>query len=139
MLTAGIALPIWIVMILTGGQWCLMPGAVSAHVVVSSAGGAGHAERDAHAAHSTALSPSQHAGDVAHDRAQGDSHHHAPAEQQDHASRGCESQAACSVAIAPAEVPVATASVASRGEPTVLRPEHPASRSLAPELPPPRA
>ena len=36
-LTLAVALPLWIVMILTGGQWCLMPGSASAHPVVSSA------------------------------------------------------------------------------------------------------
>jgi len=153
--TAALALPIWVVTILTSGQWCLMSGSANAHVVVSSAGGAGHAAHarqqagaavahvahGAHGGHAPAMDPeARHVevGAVVVTSTQHDPSTHAPASHGD-AGLACESQAACSVPmLAAAHDDAATPNRAlaalaawSRGEPD--------SRTAAPELPPPRA
>lgn len=127
-LTGIVVLPVWIVMILTGGQWCLMPGSATAHAVVSSASTVGHA----------ALGHSmEHASTAASDD------HHAPGSSRSgpptHGPRGCESQAACSVAIAPAPLVVISAVSQVVVQPPRLPVDRLASLVAAPELPPPRA
>lgn len=133
--TALVVLPVWIVMILTGGQWCLMAGSATAHPVVSSAPAAGHAASSHSAsAHDRSVAqgePVAHGEHGEHDASQPKS--------QEHGSGGCESQAACSVAI---DAAPRVASVPERQRP--VRPARQpgaqlASLSLAPELPPPRA
>lgn len=127
-LAAIVVLPVWIVMILTGGQWCLMPGTATAHAVVSSAATVGHAA-GAHA--------------MEHARAAASEEHHPSGPSQSgeptHGPRGCESQAACSVAIAPAPLVVIGAEAQVAAQPPRLHVVRLASLVAAPELPPPRA
>ncbi len=136
--TALVVLPVWIVMILTGGQWCLMAGSATAHPVVSSAPVGGHAASShAASAHDRSVAHGEQGEPVAH--GEHGEHDASQPKSQEHGSGGCESQAACSVAIAPAP---RLASVPERQRP--VRPARQpgaqlASLSLAPELPPPRA
>ncbi len=141
-LTVTVAFPLWIVMILIGGQWCLMPGSASAHPVVSSAIG-GHAmamlelhddqqEMGAGMSHEQtplATGASHRSGDDA-----------APA-NPGNGDRGqaCASQAACSVAIAPAALQLTASGGFPHWRHQTLTRERPASHAPAPELPPPRA
>lgn len=127
-LAAIVVLPVWIVMILTGGQWCLMPGTATAHAVVSSAATVGHAA-GAHAMeHAPAAASEEH-------------HPSGPSQSGEptHGPRGCESQAACSVAIAPAPLVVIGAEAQVAAQPPRLHVVRLASLVAAPELPPPRA
>jgi len=163
-------------MILTGGEWCLMPGSAAAHPMVSSAAGAGHAAGGGHAAgersavvasghdphdvhgarvaHHPDGAPSPGApsqGDPAHgDPGHGDPAHGDRAPVPDRTSPpgapthhadggGCESQAACSIAITPASWQVVRGGEGPLVRPTIDSSERPASLVLAPELPPPRA
>jgi hypothetical protein len=138
--TLVVAVPLWIVMILTGGQWCLMPQGV-AHPVVSSASGVGHAgdgghvATGGHAVHAAAVQPVAHdahgAGDA---RSPGSSH-------RQHESNGasCESQAPCSVAIAAASLQLAESPAPHHAKSLTRVTARPHSLALAPELPPPRA
>lgn len=143
-LTLAVALPLWIVMILTGGQWCLMPGSASAHPVVSSAARVGHAAApDAHAVHAGVTRSAPHAPSharqalaAAHD---GSADSHLPPAHHGDSGRPCESQTACSVAIAPATLQLADAAALAPWQPAGPPPTRPASLVLAPELPPPRA
>ncbi|MFP5354962.1 MAG: hypothetical protein ACLGIK_07360 [Gemmatimonadota bacterium] len=122
-LTLALALPLWIVMILTGGQWCLMPGSASAHSVVASAAGVGHASAPEvrAATHAVAAAP------------------HLPPAHHGDSGRPCESQTACSVAVAPATLQLTEAAALAPWQPAGPPPTRPASLVLAPELPPPRA
>ncbi|HEX4935134.1 MAG TPA: hypothetical protein VFV33_18245 [Gemmatimonadaceae bacterium] len=153
--------PLWIIMVLTGGQWCLMPGSASAHPVVSSAPMVGHAamtegvrgahSQDAHAQDAHARGTGHHAvRDAATDAAvaaPGATVHDAttlgatmpsrPASE--HGPRDCESQAACSVAIAPAPVLAGAPPTDAPPHPRRLRVDRLLSRTQSPELPPPRA
>lgn len=130
--TLAVALPLWIVMILTGGQWCLMPEGGAPHPVVSSAAGMGHAGEAVLGAHGThAMAEphsrhSQHSQHSQHGRSGGD-------------GASCESQAPCSVAIAAVAAPLVGAPVPHRTAPRPWLPGEPPSFALAPELPPPRA
>lgn len=138
------ALPLWIVMVLTGGQWCLMPGSAAAHPVVSGASRVGHAaEPGAHvrsAAHGTRAvhqaAPEEAAyaaAAAAHASGHSRTSHHGEGE------RSCASQAACGVALAPAELQLAGTSAPGSWRVPAIPRERPASLTLAPELPPPRA
>lgn len=126
----ALALPTWIVMILAGGEGCLMPGSVSArlvaergrHDVVPSA-------QHTHAGHTTA--PAAAATHDASHPVRNRSHHSGDA-------RTCTAPAACSVAVAPVrwtfiDPPVLPA------RPQFVSADRPASVAVAPELPPPRA
>lgn len=140
-LTVAVALPLWIVMILTGGQWCLMPGNASAHPVVSSAVRLGHAAVEgAHAAergaHAPAASHDHGAAAATHGGKGGDGSHLSHHQQ---GGRACESQTACSVVIAPAALQLTEGGTPAPWQPAASPGTPPASRSLAPELPPPRA
>lgn len=136
--TALVVLPVWIVMILTGGQWCLMAGSATAHPVVSSAPVGGHAASShAASAHDRSVAHGEQGEPVAH--GEHGEHDASQPKSQEHGSGGCESQAACSVAI---DAAPRVASVPERQRP--VRPARQpgaqlASLSLAPELPPPRA
>jgi hypothetical protein len=152
--TFALALPVWIVMILTGGEWCLMPGSATAHPMVSSAAGAGHAAGEGHEGVGHAASghaASEHAAS-GHATSGHATSEHAPIETPapDRPSApdgpahhgeggGCESQAACSIAITPAAVQAARTSDRPVVRPTIDSSERPPSLVLAPELPPPRA
>lgn len=127
-LTGIVVLPVWIVMILTGGQWCLMPGTATAHAVVSSAATVGHAALGHSMEHASAAASEDH-------HASGSSQSGQPA----HGPRGCESQAACSVAIAPAPQDVIGSESQVVVQPPRLHVDRLASLVAAPELPPPRA
>lgn len=127
-LTALVVLPVWIVMILTGGQWCLMPGTATAHAVVSSAAMVGHAALGHSMEHASAAASEDH-------HASGSSQSGQPT----HGPRGCESQAACSVAIAPAPLEVIGSGPHVVVELPRLHVDRFASPVAAPELPPPRA
>lgn len=136
---AIVALPVWIVMILTGGQWCLMPGSAPAHPVVSSASMVGHAAQvGPHAGRHVAAHGVAHR--VTHDGAADDAAASASTQPDaDHSPRSCESQTACSVAFAPAPIAANEAVTVARAEQSRREADRLASRSLTPELPPPRA
>lgn len=127
-LTSIVVLPVWIVMILTGGQWCLMPGTATAHAVVSSAAMVGHAAGAHSMEHASATASEDH-------HASGSSQSGTPT----HGPRGCASQAACSVAIAPAPRIVIGSESQVAVQPPRLHVDRLASLVAAPELPPPRA
>ncbi len=129
----ALALPAWIVMILGGGEWCLMPGSASARQV---------SERGAHAAQAVAAvehdAHSAHRGHQAARAGDDVSRHDVPASHHSGDARTCASPAACSVAVAPARwTLVARAPLPLR--PLVGSVDRPTSIVLAPELPPPRA
>jgi hypothetical protein len=132
--TFALALPVWIVMILTGGEWCLMPGSATAHPMVSSAAGAGHAAGEGHEGVGHAARGHAPIETPAPDRPSGPD---GPAHHGE--GGGCESQAACSIAITPAAVQAARTSDRPVVRPTIDSSERPPSLVLAPELPPPRA
>jgi hypothetical protein len=139
--TLALALPVWIVMILTGGEWCLMPGSATAHPMVSSAAGAGHSAGGQHDTrlHDVGAPDESHAGalDGRATAPDGTMPPGAPAHHGD--GGGCESQAACSVAITPASWHVARGSGLPIVAPTIESSERPATLVYAPEIPPPRA
>lgn len=145
----ALALPAWIVMILAGGEWCLMPGSARARVdadhgsasATTAALGArnarsarnSHGAHGAHGAHAVQLAesgPGEHAGHTPIP-AQHDSHHSGE-------SRTCSSAAACSVAVATARWTQLEARVHA-ARPLLVRADRLTSIALAPELPPPRA
>ena len=129
-LAAIVVLPVWIVMILTGGQWCLMPGSATAHPVAGHEGGASASRAQAHhaMAHSQALAEQSTSED-----------HPSHSTRQEHGPRGCESQTACSVAIAPAPQFASLPAHQRAARASRLHVDRLASLVLAPELPPPRA
>lgn len=150
--TFAVAVPLWIVMVLTGGQWCLMPDSGGAHPVVSSAAGVGHGVLGEHAAaHAPDVGAragvSQHVAPHAPDGSGPGARHEGHAGSPGHAASpvgggggaACESQAACSVAIIPGELQL-TANAAP-AVPRAVAPVRARPRSIAaaPELPPPRA
>jgi hypothetical protein len=136
-------------MILTGGEWCLMPGSATAHPMVSSAAGAAHAVPDARVepgAHAPQAQDIQHTGHTRHGphapstegaRESAPGAPSAPAHHTDGA--GCESQAACSIAIPPATRLIARGGSPPHVLPTIESSARPRSHGVAPELPPPRA
>lgn len=136
-LALSVVLPLWIVTILTAGQWCLMPVDAAAHLAVSSAAGMGHAV--APPAHPGGPHAPSHAHTVGAAARDGSADLHSLPAHHGESGRACESQAACSVAIAPAAL-----QLTGEAEPAPWRPAgppstRPASLALAPELPPPRA
>ncbi len=124
--TLVVALPLWIVMILTGGQWCLMPEGGAPHPVVSSAAGMGHASAAGHDERGTHAPAGEHSQHSQHGPSGGD-------------GASCESQAPCSVAIVATAAPLVDATVPHPAAPLPWAPGQPHSLALAPELPPPRA
>lgn len=152
-LTLAAALPLWIVMVLAGGQWCLMPGSAAAHSVVSGAMRVGQAAApglpevpEAPGTPGTPARSGAHGTHAAHRPAPEDASSaaahlsgHSPTSHHGEGERSCASQAACSMALAPAELQLAgTGAPGSWRVPATPR-ERPASLTLAPELPPPRA
>lgn len=140
-LALTVALPLWIVMILTAGQWCVMPVGAAAHPVVSSATGMRHAvalPARVGEPHALPHAPSQAHSASATARDGSTDPHALPAHHGD-GGRPCESQTACSVAIAPAELQLTEEAPPAPWQPAGPPSTRPASLALAPELPPPRA
>ncbi len=142
------AFPAWIVMILAGGEWCLMPGGASARVVAQHEGTSttivSHAERSAHGgAHGRTVQLTD-AERVFHAQHPTDRHApapHAPIQHQSHHtgdSNACTSPSACTVAVATPGWSL-SAGRAHADRPLIVRADRPASIALSPELPPPRA
>ena len=131
-----LVLPTWISMILTGGQWCLIASSGALHPTSASRSATGLGTHAGHAGH--AVHASERQGAVPPSFAVAD--RPLPA-SPNHGGEGrsCEMQAACTAAIAPVTLQLTEVSPLRPQRPLGIRVSHPTSRSLVPELPPPRA
>lgn len=145
--TAALSLPMWIVMILTGGEWCLMPGAhvalegPTATVTRAHAMPADIGEHAAHLANAGEADAARGGAAAPHHGAHGDATTAPVGGSTHHGADGgaCGSRAMCGVAVAPtARLLVARASRPPM-RPVIVAVDRPASVTFAPEIPPPRA
>lgn len=160
----ALALPAWIVMILAGGGWCLMPASASVRHMAAvtsmtsvNAPRSAHVSHDAHVSHTmTATLATRATSEVHESRGLPASHEiqftqnrdaeradtaPVPAPHQSHHSgdsRACTSATPCSVAVAPSRWTMVDLP-SLPAAPSLLAADRLTSIALAPELPPPRA